>query len=324
MDAGYTLRVMGHESAAPPLYDSSAIVIDPDAVASMAIYDLSAMIPSRKDRLPLLRQDSEAALAPRRDPLARRQQRGGGLVPEILPAQRGYIASRSPRDGTLRREGKFKLVENTSVIETLEGLNPPTIAIGEQGRDTQPQASTITISDVTDGLGSGGTGRMSATNVSTSPPSTPATGGRLRTCPRRANRGTPPGITATTSLPGAGGVYNNRVYVAWGVFLRSHIDSSGGSVNVASSTNASPIAVTTAVSHGYVTGWMVTIAGHLVNTAANGSWTITVTGPTTFTLDGTTGNGVGVATARSSVRTTAGPTAATRPTVPSPAAPCHE
>ena len=62
MDAGYTLRVMGQESAAPPLYDSSAIVIDPDAVSAMCLYDLSGMIPARKDRLPLLRQDSEAAL----------------------------------------------------------------------------------------------------------------------------------------------------------------------------------------------------------------------------------------------------------------------
>jgi hypothetical protein len=63
LDAGFHLRVMGHEIAAPPLYDSSAIVIDPDAVQALAIYDLSAIIPSRKDRLPLLRQDAEAALS---------------------------------------------------------------------------------------------------------------------------------------------------------------------------------------------------------------------------------------------------------------------
>jgi hypothetical protein len=63
MDAGYHLRVMGHEMAAPPLYDSSAIVVDPDAVQAMALYDLSGMVPSRKDRLPLLRQDAEAALS---------------------------------------------------------------------------------------------------------------------------------------------------------------------------------------------------------------------------------------------------------------------
>lgn len=66
--------------------------------------------------------------------------------------------------------------------------------------------------------------------------------------------------------------------------------------NIASSTNASPIAVTTAVNHGYTTGDIVVVAGHLTNTNANGTWTITVTGAATFTLDGSTGNGVGGAT----------------------------
>lgn len=62
---------------------------------------------------------------------------------------------------------------------------------------------------------------------------------------------------------------------------------------IASSTNASPIQVTTAAPHGYATGDKVTIVGHLVNTNANGSWVVTVTGASTFTLDGSTGNGVG-------------------------------
>jgi hypothetical protein len=62
---------------------------------------------------------------------------------------------------------------------------------------------------------------------------------------------------------------------------------------IASSTNASPIEITAAAPHGYATGDKVTISGHLVNTNANGSWAITVTGANTFTLDGSTGNGVG-------------------------------
>lgn len=66
--------------------------------------------------------------------------------------------------------------------------------------------------------------------------------------------------------------------------------------SIASSTNATPIAVTTSAAHGYATGDRVSIAGHLVNTAANGVWTITVTSTTAFTLDGSVGNGVGVAT----------------------------
>lgn len=65
---------------------------------------------------------------------------------------------------------------------------------------------------------------------------------------------------------------------------------------IASSTNASPIVVTTAAAHGYATGDKIAITGHLVNTNANGYWTVTVTGATTFELDGSTGNGVGGAT----------------------------
>lgn len=68
------------------------------------------------------------------------------------------------------------------------------------------------------------------------------------------------------------------------------------SVSVSSSTNASPIEVTCSAAHGLVTGDRVFIKRHETNTAANGSWTITKTSATKFTLDGSTGNGVGVAT----------------------------
>lgn len=63
-------------------------------------------------------------------------------------------------------------------------------------------------------------------------------------------------------------------------------------VNIVSSTNASPIAVTV-TGHPFATGDQVVISGHLINTAANGIWTITKTGTDTFTLTGSTGNGVG-------------------------------
>jgi len=62
---------------------------------------------------------------------------------------------------------------------------------------------------------------------------------------------------------------------------------------IASSTNASPIAITMAAPHGYATGDKVSIVGHLVNTNANGSWVVTVTGATTLTLNDSVGNGVG-------------------------------
>lgn len=62
-----------------------------------------------------------------------------------------------------------------------------------------------------------------------------------------------------------------------------------------SSTNASPIVVTD-VSHGLVTGDRVSIFGHEVNTAANGIWTVTRVNANTFSLDDSTGNGVGINT----------------------------
>lgn len=66
-------------------------------------------------------------------------------------------------------------------------------------------------------------------------------------------------------------------------------------INISSSTNASPIAVTTAT-HGLSTGDYVRIESHTTNTKANGLWKVTVTSSTVFTLDGSTGNGVGGAT----------------------------
>lgn len=66
-------------------------------------------------------------------------------------------------------------------------------------------------------------------------------------------------------------------------------------INIVSSTNATPIVVTTAA-HGRKTGDVVTIAGHLINTAAVGTWIIEVLSATTFRLLGSIGTGVGAAT----------------------------
>jgi hypothetical protein len=59
---------------------------------------------------------------------------------------------------------------------------------------------------------------------------------------------------------------------------------------VSGATNASPIVITTAASHNLVTGNTVQIYDVLGNTAANGKFVVTVTGPTTFSLNGSTGN----------------------------------
>jgi hypothetical protein len=71
------------------------------------------------------------------------------------------------------------------------------------------------------------------------------------------------------------------------------------SANIASSTNATPIVITTTAAHGLVPGDYVSIASHTVNTNANGVWRVGTTPTATefqiLQIDGTntTGNGVG-------------------------------
>ena len=65
----------------------------------------------------------------------------------------------------------------------------------------------------------------------------------------------------------------------------------GPSGTITAATNASPIAVTTGAPHGLSTGAGVFLTGVLGNTAANGSWVVTVTGASTFTLNNSIGNG---------------------------------
>lgn len=64
----------------------------------------------------------------------------------------------------------------------------------------------------------------------------------------------------------------------------------GINLAVTGATNASPIVITTAA-HGLATGDVVTIASVGGNTAANGTFRVTVVSSTTFQLDGSTGNG---------------------------------
>lgn len=75
-------------------------------------------------------------------------------------------------------------------------------------------------------------------------------------------------------------------------------------VPISSSTNVSPIVITTTINHNYVTGDVVAIQNHTVNTNANGRWNIIVVTATTFQLAGSTGNGVGGATGTATDLTT--------------------
>lgn len=65
----------------------------------------------------------------------------------------------------------------------------------------------------------------------------------------------------------------------------------GGVTNllIVNVTAGTPIVVTTASPHGLSTGDVATIAGVIGAIAANGTWTITVTGATTFSLNGSIG-----------------------------------
>ncbi len=62
-------------------------------------------------------------------------------------------------------------------------------------------------------------------------------------------------------------------------------------ITISDATFASPIQITTTTNHGLATGQSVHIKNVSGNTGANGIRTVTVTGPTTFTLDSSFGSG---------------------------------
>lgn len=66
--------------------------------------------------------------------------------------------------------------------------------------------------------------------------------------------------------------------------------SNTSTLTLSNATNANPIACTTTANHGLQTDDFVDIDAVLGNTNANGHWRITVTGATTFTLQGGIGN----------------------------------
>lgn len=68
------------------------------------------------------------------------------------------------------------------------------------------------------------------------------------------------------------------------------VGACGPTAAITGATNATPIKIT-ATNHGYKSGQKTTIAGVGGNTAANGTWTVTIIDPDNFTLDGSAGNG---------------------------------
>lgn len=80
-----------------------------------------------------------------------------------------------------------------------------------------------------------------------------------------------------------------------------YVKKTNSPISIASSTNATPIVITTSSAHGFETGDIIVVDGHTINTAANNTnsnyaWSITKLSDTTFSLTGSVGNGVGGAT----------------------------
>ena len=75
----------------------------------------------------------------------------------------------------------------------------------------------------------------------------------------------------------------------WWLVMFAGTTVAGGPITAA--TNASPIAISTTRSHGLSTGAQVFVQGVNGNLAANGQWTVTVTGGNSYTLNGSAGNG---------------------------------
>ena len=98
------------------------------------------------------------------------------------------------------------------------------------------------------------------------------------------NADAPGGATSLTVVASAGAVASGVVGAVTDVTVRPV------ALAVSAATNASPIALTTNA-HGLTTGARVAVTEVGGNTAANGTWTVTVTSATTFTLNGSAGNG---------------------------------
>lgn len=117
-------------------------------------------------------------------------------------------------------------------------------------------------------------------------------------------------LNANSQNPGTTGVKRkalaNRILTGPDAYLPSFLAivaaDPGASLSwfqptlIASSTNANPTVVTTASAHGLVVGDVVEVVGHLVNTNANGVWTIATVGSTTTFTVPNAANGLGAAT----------------------------
>lgn len=107
------------------------------------------------------------------------------------------------------------------------------------------------------------------------------------------------GTPIEVTVGGAGDQTPEPKWTPKNLLFNANFQSSAGGTSVpirdnftlSNATNATPIVCTTVRNHGYSTGEVVYIATVLGNLAANGLWTVTVTGLNTFSLNTSVGSG---------------------------------
>lgn len=102
------------------------------------------------------------------------------------------------------------------------------------------------------------------------------------------------GVAGNTAANGSGRavtVVDEFTFSLDGIAGNGDYTSGGTIAGVVGATNATPIVIKTLVEHGAATGDKVTIASVLGNTAANGTFVVTVLSDYTFSLDTSVGNG---------------------------------
>ena len=129
--------------------------------------------------------------------------------------------------------GRFRLADGTTVSPVFQGLQPPTISIGEQGRDTQPFASSVIYDDLEGGIGVLYAGQRTGNNRYWWADCDLRRRDQAHLLRLKRDMGKPAGVT--TEVPMAGGVFNNRVWVAWNHRVRTWQDAAGWSNGAAAS-----------------------------------------------------------------------------------------
>jgi hypothetical protein len=152
----------------------------------------------------------------------------------VIQTNEIMLVSRDPATGAELRRGRFQI--EGGIQPTLQGLAPPVIAIGEQGRDSQAFASSVIWTDVTAGIG---VYTHRPPDVSRVWWSTNDIRRRERiTLPRRKVDRLAPGAV-TTQEPRAGGTFNDTVWVAWDASVYRYLEASGWSALARTLTGSS-------------------------------------------------------------------------------------